>query len=220
MKLRNGGLKIQKSAIKCYNRLMVRKIIAIEASEPKIKDIRSMGWMVVLLLVVAVFFQVMIMLNNSGANSLVAVVSESTWASRLFLSSWMLGVMVFVEIFAVPFLIGAKVSVLMRLMSMLFGWLVAGVFLVAMLALNLSGSGVSLVVADMMAIPLDWMFILLAVVFVAPIGWVTWGRWPEREIEMAREYDGSGVLSEVEKTADKVEKPKKSIKVAKRNNKA
>lgn len=159
---------------------MIRRIFAIEATAPKLKAIGAMGSLLAaMVFAVAV---VRLLVATGVAGGMVDVISVENWASKVFLSvGWMVGAML-AELLAVPFLLGMRVSPLMRVVSMGAGWLVVIGWLVSLVAMGASGALPAVVFADTLAIPLDGLFVVLVVMLGVAMGWVTWGRWPEREL--------------------------------------
>jgi len=188
---------------------MIKKIFAVEAVEPKLKGIRALGCLLATMIMMAVVVQVMA-LTRVG-NGVVSVTSIETGAAGVLLSPVWLGVAVLVQVLALPFIVGMKVSPLMRLVSMGAGWAVAANFLVSVVVLNLTGSNPVVVFAEVMGVPLGGLFVVLSVMIGVAMGWVTWGRWPAKELDLkevkkeqerlAKEDKYAGVLAAARKEA-------------------
>ncbi|MCL2444697.1 hypothetical protein FWD07_01070 [Candidatus Saccharibacteria bacterium] len=214
---------------------MIKKIFSTEAAPPRLKGIRMLGCLLVTMILIAVVVQVMALTRVGGG--IVEITSIETETAKVLLSPVWIGVAVLVQLLALPFIVGMKVSPLMRLMSMAMGWLAAVNFLVSVLVLNLTNSNPVVVFAEAMGVPLNGLFVLLSVMIAVAMGWMTWGRWPSRELnleevkkeqeKLAKKDKYASVLAEARKEAgveevaetDKekvIEKPKSRVKTIKK----
>lgn len=194
-----------------------------------------LGCLLVTMILIAVVVQVMALTRVGGG--IVEITSIETETAKVLLSPVWIGVAVLVQLLALPFIVGMKVSPLMRLMSMAMGWLAAVNFLVSVLVLNLTNSNPVVVFAEAMGVPLNGLFVLLSVMIAVAMGWMTWGRWPSRELnleevkkeqeKLAKKDKYASVLAEARKEAgveevaetDKekvIEKPKSRVKTIKK----
>lgn len=84
------------------------------------------------------------------------------------------------EVAAVPFLLGMRMSLAMRVVSMVSGWLAIGLWLAVLVWINVSGDVVvnSGLLGDTAALPVGWWNVLFAVALGVLAGWVSWGSWP------------------------------------------
>jgi hypothetical protein len=195
-----------------------KKIVAIPADEPKLKDIKSMGILSGLLFMAMIVFQIITV--TGVLSSIVALFSYDTVMAGVVFSPILIGILIFIEVFSIPFLTGMRASVLMRLVSMVFGWIAAFVLIASSVLLNVSDSHASLVILDNLMVPLDWLFTALALGLGATVAWTTWGRWPARELAMMNEYRklspterdaySDKVMGEIETKAVLGTKPRKS----------
>jgi hypothetical protein len=93
------------------------------------------------------------------------------------------GLLVVSEVFALPFLLRMYVSPLMRVTSMILGWVVPVVWIWIALSLNLMGSvdpigffGTKLAMAN------GWWTVLFGVALAILSAWASWGMWPKRDV--------------------------------------
>lgn len=90
------------------------------------------------------------------------------------------GLIVALEVAAVPFLLRMHLSPAMRVVSMMSGWLVVSVWLAVSLWLNLTVNAVTnsgVLGATVPVMPGWWMTIAFTVLG-ALVAWVSWGLWP------------------------------------------
>lgn len=84
------------------------------------------------------------------------------------------------EVFSVPFLLRMTLSPLMRITSMVSGWLVITAWLMLFLWQLLSGNVIvnSGILGATVSVPVGWwsVFVMLGLGVLA--GWVAWGMWP------------------------------------------
>ena len=89
------------------------------------------------------------------------------------------------EVFSVPFFLRMALSPLMRIFSMLCGWLTVILWLTLFFWQNLSGSVVanSGLFGATLPLPTGWWSIFVMIGVGVLIGWVSWGLWgmPKRK---------------------------------------
>lgn len=84
------------------------------------------------------------------------------------------------EVFALPFLLGMRLSPAMRIISMVFGWLTVAWWLYITLWQNLSANIIANngLLGATVPLPVGWWSVL----FIAALGilsaWASWGMWP------------------------------------------
>lgn len=95
-------------------------------------------------------------------------------------SSIYAALIVIVEVFTVPYLLGMALSPLMRVMSMVLGWLAVVIWFVLFLWQNLSSSVIvdSGILGGTVHVPVGWWSIFVMIGLGILVGWVSWGMWP------------------------------------------
>lgn len=83
------------------------------------------------------------------------------------------------EVLALPFLLGLRLSVAMRVLSMLFGWLTIATWLVVSVG-NVVNGGVanSGLLGATVPLLVGWWSVLFCVALGVLAAWVAWGMWP------------------------------------------
>ena len=83
------------------------------------------------------------------------------------------------EVLAVPFLLRMRLSPAMRIVSMVSGWLVIGLWLIIAITGNLSGyAGNSGVLGATLPVVLGWWTVFVFAALGVLAGWSAWGMWP------------------------------------------
>ena len=95
-------------------------------------------------------------------------------------ASLLSGVIVIVEVFALPFLLRMKVSRLFRTVSMVLGWLVAVIWLIICLWLLLTVNAVTNIgfLGTVFSLTPGWWSVLVSLALVILAAWASWGMWP------------------------------------------
>ncbi len=92
------------------------------------------------------------------------------------------GIVAMAEVFAVPFLLGVRLSVAFRAFSMFLGWLAPAIWLFVLGSILASSERISnsgILGAKLTVAPsLGLLFLVLALAVVA--AWASWGLWPFR----------------------------------------
>jgi hypothetical protein len=93
------------------------------------------------------------------------------------------GVIVVSEVFAIPFLLGIKLSPLMRVISMGLGWLVPLIWFMISLWLNLTINAVSNIgfLSTTVRIMPGWWAVFFSIALGILAAWASWGMWPLSE---------------------------------------
>ena len=159
---------------------MVKHIFAIKAEKPKSKSVKILGYLTALVIVLLAIHQMLLLIGLVAGK--INVVGETTLATTWFFASTWLGFVIFLGILSVPFLIGMKASPLMRLMSMVLGWIVAVNFLISLLIVDFVSWEVRVTGLYTVDMKSTWQLLLLAILLVIAVGLMTWGRWPKREL--------------------------------------
>lgn len=88
-------------------------------------------------------------------------------------------VIVTCEVFALPFLLGLKLSPAMRIASMVAGWLVVVIWAKLSLGNALTGyGGNSGLLGATVELPAGWWAVLFCVALGVLAAWTAWGMWP------------------------------------------
>lgn len=91
-------------------------------------------------------------------------------------------VLVTLEVLALPFLLGLRLSVLMRVLSMLFGWLVIVAWIVLFIGNMLQGAAVnSGLLGATVILPIGWWAVFFGIALAVLAAWAAWGMWPLKQ---------------------------------------
>lgn len=84
------------------------------------------------------------------------------------------------EVLALPFLLAMRLSHAMRVVSMVAGWIVIGLWLVILILQNISSSIIanSGLLGATVPIPVGWWMVLVWLALGVLVGWASWGMWP------------------------------------------
>jgi hypothetical protein len=132
----------------------MKKIIATPAGEPKITFIKYVGWVMSLYLLIICAEQFIQAAKHAGS-----VMDYCTHGE--------VSILAFIALLSIPFLMGMKVSTLMRVVSLAFGWMLSGLFFI-MAFMGVTESGI-------MGNLALYSFVVLMLI-------VSWGYWPYRKI--------------------------------------
>jgi len=90
------------------------------------------------------------------------------------------GIIVTSEVFALPFLLGMRLSPLMRYVSMILGWVTALIWLILAFWLNLTINAVSDMgfLGTTVHLMPGWWSVFFSVALVLLAIWSSWGLWP------------------------------------------
>ena len=97
-------------------------------------------------------------------------------------------IVVTLEVLALPFLLRMTLSPLFRMTSMVFGWLVAAIWIFLSLWENLMVSSISVsgIFGTTIPLPVGWWNVLLSVALGILIAWASWGMWPHEPAKKKR----------------------------------
>lgn len=109
------------------------------------------------------------------------ILLESFWLPRGDVTANLLGAIIVIsEVFALPFLLGMNLSPLMRVVSMVLGWVVPAAWFKLSLWLIFADNAVSNIgfLGTIVSLTPGWwaVFISIALGFMA--AWASWGMWP------------------------------------------
>lgn len=147
---------------------------ATSAPKPKTKNVKKIAILYALILVV---FAVSQLFTYESFISLV----DSFWLPGGTPSARVVAaVIVIVEVLALPFLLGMRSSVAMRVLSMVCGWLVAFIWLMLTLWIMLSVNAISNVgfFGDLVVLTPGWWAVFFSAALCILSLWSSWGMWP------------------------------------------
>lgn len=90
------------------------------------------------------------------------------------------GIIVVSEVFALPFLLQMRTSPLMRIVSMVFGWLVPVAWLKLSLWLMITNNSVSNIgfLGTLVDLTPGWWAVFICLALGIMAAWASWGMWP------------------------------------------
>jgi hypothetical protein len=144
------------------------------AKEPRTKDAQKMAYLYAGLLII---FAVSQLFNFDEFLTLL----ESFWLPGGVVVSHLLGVIIVIsEVFALPFLFGMRLSPNIRIVSMIFGWLTALIWLKLAFWLNLTINAVSNMgfFGTTVRLAPGWWAVLFSLSLCILAAWSGWGLWP------------------------------------------
>lgn len=97
-----------------------------------------------------------------------------------FTAKLLAAVIVIVDVFALPFLLRMRLSPLMRVVSMVCGWLVVAIWFALSLWVNLATTGATNagLLGATVSLPVGWWMVSLLAGVGVLTGWTSWGMWP------------------------------------------
>jgi len=88
-------------------------------------------------------------------------------------------VLVILEVFALPFLLGLRLSAVMRVVSMISGWVVIAVwFAISFGSIVTNTQTDSALLGATVSLPTGWWEVLFCVALGVLAAWAAWGMWP------------------------------------------
>lgn len=89
-------------------------------------------------------------------------------------------VIVTAEVFAVPFLLGMRLSIAMRIVSMVLGWVVVAVWAAISLWQNMTANtiGNAGILGNTASLPVGWWSVFVFAAMGVLVVWASWGMWP------------------------------------------
>ncbi|HZJ34602.1 MAG TPA: hypothetical protein VFD55_01130 [Candidatus Angelobacter sp.] len=162
--------------IRSYTKSMSIFVKATSAKEPRTREARNIAYMYAAILIVFVLTQLF------NFDEFLALL-ESFWLPGGVPVAYLLGSIIVVsEVLALPFLLRMKVSPLMRIVSMILGWLVSLIWLKLALWLTLTVNAVSNMgfLGTTIRLTPGWWTVLFSVALGILAAWASWGLWPIR----------------------------------------
>lgn len=149
-------------------------VSATPAPKPKTKESKQVAYFYAGLLIVMVLCQ---LFTFDGFLTYM----ESLWLPISNPMTHLLtGLIVTAEVFALPFLLGLKLSPLMRFISMVCGWFVPSVWLFLSLWINLTTNNITNAgfLGSLVDVVPGWWAVFLSASFAILAAWASWGMWP------------------------------------------
>ena len=157
-----------------YTKSMSIFVKSTHALKPRTRDSQNIAYLYAAILIIFVLAQLF-----TFDNFLTLI--ESFWLPGGAPIAHLLGgIIVVSEVFALPFLLGMKLSLLMRVISMVLGWCSAIVWLKISLWLVLTTNAVSNIGYLGTAVRLipGWWAVFFGIALVILSAWSSWGLWP------------------------------------------
>lgn len=146
---------------------------ATEAPKPKTRN----AWMASLLL--AAFLVIMAVGQLFTFEDFPRTIDAMWLPGGLTFATIVAALIVTLEVLALPFLLGLRLSVAMRILSMIFGWLAIVAWLAVSIGnvLNADVANSGLLGATV-SLPVGWWSILFCMALGILAVWAAWGMWP------------------------------------------
>lgn len=147
---------------------------AEKALEPKTGDTKKVAFLFAGVLVIMVVGQLF------AFEKFIPLIEKyelpGDYATALIIAS----VLVVLEVFALPFLLRMKTSRLMRVVSMVCGWMVASIWFKLTLWANLAPNSVDNIgfLGSYVLLPVGWWAVAVAGAMIILAVWTAWGMWP------------------------------------------
>ena len=158
-----------------YTRAMRLFVKATKPTPPKTKDTVKIAYLYVGILLLLLVTQI---LTFKGLLNL-----AESWGmpGGVLFSNWLIAVLIFAEIFALPFLLRLKLSPLARIMSMVMTWIVPVIWVFISLWINLSVNAISNVgmLGTLVQLVPGWWVTFIAIAIGILAAWASWGMWPK-----------------------------------------
>lgn len=147
---------------------------AIAAKKPRTKEAQIVAYFYAFLLIVIVLCQLFTF------EEFISLINTFNLPGGLVFSNLVGSTIVISEVFAVPFLLGMKLSPLMRIVSMASGWLAAISWIKLSVWLYVTSSSVANVgiFGDLLKIQPGFLAIFISLVLGFLAAWSSWGLWP------------------------------------------
>jgi hypothetical protein len=90
------------------------------------------------------------------------------------------GIVATAEVFAIPFLLGMRLSPAFRAFSMFLGWLAPAIWLFILTSLIVANEAVanSAILGSKLIVPPSWGLLFLTLALGLLAAWASWGLWP------------------------------------------
>ncbi len=145
-----------------------------QPTKPKTKNVKSIAILYAGILVV---FSVAQLFNFNEFQLLI----QSFWLpGGAPLAYFLSGFIIVAEVFALPFLLNMRTSSLMRMTSMVLGWVAAAFWLFMSVWVQLTTNAISNIgfLGTTVSLTPGWWTVLFSVALVILTMWASWGMWP------------------------------------------
>jgi len=151
-------------------------LFVTSTTAPEAKTRNSM----VIGLMLAVFFILMLVAQLFTYEDFPAVLSGMWLPGGSKAATILAAVIVIVELFSLPFFLRMRVSLLMRFVSMIMGWLVVSMWLFITIWQNttVNAIGNAGVLGATVRVPTGWWTTLIFIALGTLVAWASWGMWP------------------------------------------
>lgn len=193
-RLKSGDGRIQEESSRAvwYNSLMIKLAVATPAGEPRSKDISKIGWLVAVIILFVAASQVAFLISGGAQlpDPLIATLLPSGMEAvdRVLVSRILSGVLVFLELQAIPFILGLKVSPALRIVSMWSGWLVALSFIVIVAGNALAPGTAVIMLLREFPVNVDGLLVCYTVIFAVLVAVISWNRWPKDDLDLRKMF--------------------------------
>jgi hypothetical protein len=152
---------------------------ATPAPKPKSRNVQVIAYIYAAILVVMALCQLF------NFDDFVALLNSFWMPGGRAVANLAGGVMVVCEVFALPFLLGMRLSKLMRIISMVLGWLVPIGWLKLTLWLCLTVNAVSNVgfLGTVVELAPGWWAVFVSIALGTLAAWASWGMWPIKNVK-------------------------------------
>jgi len=134
------------------------------------------AWLAGVLL--AGFFVIMVVGQLFAFEDFPAVLAAFTLPGGETLAVIYAGVIVTLEVLALPFLLGLGLSKAMRVVSMVCGWLAIVFWLIVSISGNIASLDNSGLLGAVVTLPTGWWSVCFCVALGVLAAWTAWGAWP------------------------------------------
>lgn len=142
--------------------------------KPKSKETERMAYAYATVLIVVVLCQLF------SFDGLLKLFEEFNLPGGSVIVNLMGSIIVVSEVFALPFLLQMRTSPLMRIVSMVFGWLVPVAWLKLSLWLMITNNSVSNIgfLGTLVDLTPGWWAVFICLALGIMAAWASWGMWP------------------------------------------
>lgn len=159
-----------------YTSCMNIFVKATPAIKPKTPDAQKIAYFYAILLTIFALGQLF------AFNDFITLLDSFWLPGGITMATLLAGVVVACEVFAIPFLIGMSLSPLMRIASMVLGWLVPVLWLFVSIWVNHSINAITnigFLGTKVSLLPGPWTY-FVCLSFGILAAWASWGMWPFR----------------------------------------
>ena len=158
-----------------YTRTIMKRIIASWPLPPRTKESKHAAW------AVAGVFTVMVVAQLFSLEKFIPLL-ESYDFSGTETGGVLAVLLVAFSVGSLPFLLQMKLSVAMRWLSMIAGWIIIGLWLFLAIWMNVTDlqiENAGLLGASVALLP-GWWVLCVVLGLGILVGWASWGLWPGR----------------------------------------